>query len=331
MGGNKDGDREGKAVFFTDERSVETRPVEVPEPTGNEVVVEASVSAVSSGTEALLYRGDAPEVEAEVNGTESLSYPTRYGYSVVGEVIGAGEEAVGRLGERVHVLHPHQSRFVVPSEEARPVPEGVSDTDAALMPNVETAVNFAVDGRPVLGEEVAVFGQGVVGLLTTAVVSEFPVEVTTYEPVSERRERSVEVGADKSRPPEDADETAPEDGYDLSYEVSGNPDALETAVCVTGYDGRLVVGSWYGDGRTSLSLGKEFHRSRMSIVDSQVSTVAPELRGRWTKERRLGVAWEFVESIEPSCFVTDRFGVDKASEAYETVADGALCVVFEYS
>jgi len=303
---------------------VETRTVEVPEPVSDEVVVEASVSAVSAGTESLLYEGKVPEAEAQVNGADELSYPTRYGYSVVGEVVDAGEDAEERVGERVHALHPHQSRFVVPSEEAREVPRGVSDEDAAHLSNVETAVSFVMDGAPVIGENVAVFGQGSVGLLTTAVVSGFPVEVTTFEPRETRRKRSLEMGADESYGPESAEEVAPQGGFDLTYEVSGNTDALEDALTVTGYDGRLVVGSWYGEKDVSLDLGTEFHRSNISVSDSQVSTLSPELRGRWTKERRLGLAWEFVEKLEPSGLVTERFGIGEAAAAYGSVADGAL-------
>lgn len=324
--------REGEAVFFTGERSVETRTVEVKEPVGDEVLVDASFSAVSTGTELLLYEDAVPEgdTEAEVPGVGSLGYPTRYGYSAVGEVVEAGENAEERVGERVHALHPHQTEFVVPGGMARTVPEGVSGQDAAYLSSVETAVSFAMDGRPVVGENVAVFGQGLVGLLTTAVVSRFPVEVTAFEPREKRRRLAREAGAEAAYAPSEAGEVGPEGGYDLSYEVSGSPEALGSAVRATGYGGRVVVGSWYGDRTVSVDLGGEFHRSDMRILDSQVSTVSPRFRGRWTKERRLGVAWDFVEKVEPSRLVDERFGVEEAEQAYERVADGALSVVFEY-
>lgn len=318
-----------KAVFFVGEGEVETRTVELSDPETEEVVVDASVSAVSAGTEGLLYEGAVPETEASVNGAEGLSYPTRYGYSVVGEVIDAGEEVRDRLGERVHVLHPHQSRFVVSADEARRVPENVSDRDAAFLSNVETAVGFAMDGGPIVGEDVAVFGQGVVGLLTTAVLSEFPVSLTTFEPQDRRREISLEMGADESYTPSVANEVSPDEGYDLAYEVSGNPEALDAAVSVTGYGGRVIAGSWYGVRSASLELGKSFHGNNITIQDSQVSTIAPELRGRWTKERRLELAWRLLERIEPSRYVTESFRVDEAEEAYEAV-DNTLCAVFDY-
>lgn len=283
---------------------------------------------MSSGTEKLLYRGDVPTVEADAPGVGELEYPTRYGYSVVGEVTETGGDAGVGVGERVHVMHPHQSRFAVPAESVRPVPDGLTDEQAVHLPNTETAVSFAMDGRPVVGERVAVFGQGVVGLLTTSVLSSFPVEVVTFDPLAERRKRSESMGADASHPPDALESVRPEDGYDLVYEVSGSTEALDSAVGAAGYDGRVVVGSWYGTESASLGLGVGFHGEDITVSDSQVTEIEPELRGRWTKERRLEVAWDFVE--EASGLVTNRFGVKEAEAAYEAVDSGALCVVFEY-
>jgi len=324
--------REAEAVFFIKERSVETKAVEVNEPRGDEVLVDASFSAVSTGTELLLYEDAMPEdnTEAEVPGVGSLRYPTRYGYSSVGKVVEAGKDAEDRIGERVHALHPHQTEFVVPGGMARRVPDGVSGEDAAYLSSVETAVSFAMDGRPVVGENIAVFGQGTVGLLTTAVVSRFPVDVTAFEPREKRRQMAREVGAEAAYPPSEAGRVDTEEGYDLSYEVSGNPEALNDAVRATGYNGRVVVGSWYGDRSVTVDLGREFHKTDICIIDSQVSTIPPRFRGRWTKERRLGVAWDFVRKTKPSRLVDERFGIEEAERAYENIADGALSVIFEY-
>jgi threonine dehydrogenase-like Zn-dependent dehydrogenase len=82
------------------------------------------------------------------------------------------------------------------------------------------------------------------------------------------------------------------------------------------FAGRVVIGSWYGSKRTNVDLGGRFHRSRIRLISSQVSTVAPELLGRWTKTRRFDVAWEMIRQLKPSRFVTQRFPIDKAAEAY---------------
>ena len=93
--------------------------------------------------------------------------------------------------------------------------------------------------------------------------------------------------------------------------------ALDQALAVTGYAGRLVIGSWYGQKQVHLDLGGRFHRSRIRLISSQVSSLAPELSGRWTKARRFETAWKMLAAVHPSTFITQRFSIDQAARAYE--------------
>ncbi len=119
-------------------------------------------------------------------------------------------------------------------------------------------MTFLLDGAPLLGERVAVLGQGVVGLLTTAVLAEMPLEtLVTFDAYERRRERSEALSADRSLDPLEFEiregvEAVAGERTDLTYELSGNPDALDGAIAATGYDGRVIVGSWYGTKPTTL-------------------------------------------------------------------------------
>jgi threonine dehydrogenase-like Zn-dependent dehydrogenase len=178
-----------------------------------------------------------------------------------------------------------------------------------------------------IGEQVAVFGQGVVGLLTTALLAQFPVaRLVTLDRYPLRRKKSLDLGAHASLNPTVlsaldqhlslAEEASPYPGVDLAYELSGNPQALDQAIAVTNFDGRVVVGSWYGQKRVDLDLGGRFHRSRVRLISSQVSTIAPEWGGRWTKSRRLKVAWNMFQTLRLAQLVTHRFSISEASQAY---------------
>jgi threonine dehydrogenase-like Zn-dependent dehydrogenase len=109
------------------------------------------------------------------------------------------------------------------------------------------------------------------------------------------------------------------EGADLAYELSGSPAALDQAIAVTGFNGRIVIGSWYGQKRADLNLGGAFHRSRIRLISSQVSTLTPELSGRWTKSRRLAVAWAALREIDISRLITHRFPLVEAHQAYHMV------------
>ena len=94
-----------------------------------------------------------------------------------------------------------------------------------------------------------------------------------------------------------------------------------------------MIGSWYGEKKASLDLGGSFHRSRIKLISSQVSSIAPELQGRWDKARRFEVAWEALGRIRPEKWITHRFPLDQAMEAYNMLdknPDQTIQVVFEY-
>jgi threonine dehydrogenase-like Zn-dependent dehydrogenase len=109
---------------------------------------------------------------------------------------------------------------------------------------------------------------------------------------------------------------------DLTYEVSGAPSALDLAIEVTGFSGRVVVGSWYGTQPAVLDLGSHFHRSRLSLVSSQVSSLAPALTGRWDRTRRYALVWELLETIRPARFITHRVPFEAAGDAYRLLTSG---------
>ena len=122
-------------------------------------------------------------------------------------------------------------------------------------------------------------------------------------------------------------------GADLTYELSGAPQALNLAISLTGFTGRVVIGSWYGQKRADLDLGGYFHRSRIRLISSQVSTLSPELSGRWSKARRFELAWEMISQVNPEQWITQRFPLDRAAEAYRLLDERpheTIQVMFDY-
>ena len=317
-----------KSLYFTARQQVSVREETLPKLKATQVLVATLFSAISPGTECLIYRGEFPEGmavdESIVDLSGEFTYPLKYGYAAVGQVVATGEDVEADWdGSLVVAFHPHESHFVADPSTLLPVPEDINAEDAAFLPTMETAVNFVMDGAPVIGEDVLVFGQGIVGLLTTSILAGFPLaNLITFDEHALRRQTSCEAGAQASLYPNDAGfETLLRDqlpnGADLTYEISGSPAALEQALTVTGFNGRIVIGSWYGSKRATLNLGGSFHRSRIRMISSQVSSMAPEFDGRWTKMRRFEVAWEMIRQLKPSRLITHRFPIEQAAEAYQ--------------
>jgi 2-desacetyl-2-hydroxyethyl bacteriochlorophyllide A dehydrogenase len=315
----------------------------------HQVLVQTICSAISPGTEMLVYRGQWPEStlldDTILALASEFSYPLKYGYSAVGRIVEIGAEVDPQwLNKQVFAFNPHESHFLASPDHLIPLPVSMPPAEAALLPNMETAVSFAMDGRPLIGEQVAVFGQGVVGLLTTASLARFPLaRLLTLDAYRLRRQCSVEFGATQSLDPTAANvieelrkwahvERAG-DGFDLTYELSGNPAALDQAIAAAGFDGRIVIGSWYGAKRADLDLGGRFHRGRIKLISSQVSRLAPELTGLWTKSRRMKLALRMLEELKPASLITHRFSIRQAPEAYDLLdrmPEEAIQIIFTY-
>lgn len=311
------------AVVFAAPRRIEVEASADPRPGPGEVLVQAECSAISGGTEMLLYRGQMPPgltADATLPGLDhDVTYPMRYGYAMVGRVVGLGETVDATWADqRVFAFHPHESRFVTPPERVVSVPPTLESENAVFLANMETAVNLLHDGRPLAGERVLVLGQGIVGLLLTQLLSRFPLAgLDTVDPLPARRLASVDAGTHAAAA--SIENVRGSEGFDLVYELSGHPAALNDAIAAARFSGRVVIGSWYGSKRAEIDLGGVFHRSRISLVSSQVSTIDPSLRGAWSKERRLRFAMSMLSETRPARFITHRVPAQRAAEAYALV------------
>jgi threonine dehydrogenase-like Zn-dependent dehydrogenase len=151
---------------------------------------------------------------------------------------------------------------------------------------------------------------------------EFPLAaLVTADRYSLRRNASIALGVTASLDPQadlfhDQARTHLGGGADFSLELSGRPETLNDALALTGFSGRIVIGSWYGEKQAALDLGGAFHRSRIQLISSQVSTIAPELSARWDKARRFRVAWDALQRIQPQQWITHRFPIEQAADAY---------------
>jgi threonine dehydrogenase-like Zn-dependent dehydrogenase len=316
------------------------------EPPGfGEMTIETRMSAISAGTEMLFFHDMVDKgmvLDTEIDSLDQeFRYPFKYGYSSVGEVSDTGQNLPRALEEQlVFSFHPHESRYNCSLDDVLSIPEDIGPEDAVFMPSMETALSLVMDAHPVMGENIVVLGQGVMGLLVTSLLSRMsPSHLLTVDPIESRRRRSLEMGADESVGTSNGMEETMDHmdldgvGPDLIVELSGNPEALNTAIRVSGFEGRIVIGSWYGKKRADLVMGERFHRNRLRLISSQVSHIRPSLSGRWDKQRRTSLAWRMIEEIEPSRLITHRFDIGEAQRAYDMIdreKDKLMQVVFTY-
>jgi 2-desacetyl-2-hydroxyethyl bacteriochlorophyllide A dehydrogenase len=328
-------------LFFTSPKQVEIKETLLPALRDDEALVETICSAISAGTEMLVYRNQFPHLkDAHDSVSSDLNYPLAYGYACVGKVKEIGKKVNSEWENRlVFAFQSHTSHFITRPENLFPIPNSLSAETACFFPNMETAVNLIQDGAPILGERVLVLGQGVVGLLTASLLSEFPLEYLAVVDNYELRRKALLESLKSNVKGLSVDNlykdsfAYAQSKFDLVYELTGSPTALNDAIELTTFSGRIVIGSWYGEKKSEINLGGSFHRSRIKLISSQVSTITPDLSGRWDKARRFQVTWEALERVKPEKWITHRFSLNDASKAYQLLDENpqeTIQVIFKY-
>jgi threonine dehydrogenase-like Zn-dependent dehydrogenase len=123
-------------------------------------------------------------------------------------------------------------------------------------------------------------------------------------------------------------------GADVVIEASGQPAALDVAIKAASHEARVVVVSWYGLKRAALSLGTDFHRKRLTLKSSQVSSLDPALGPRWTVSRRRQLAVRYIREIPCDRLISHVFPFERAAEAYRLVdehPERIVQVVLDYN
>jgi len=271
-------------VIFKSPYEIKLTRSPLPVPGEEEVLIKSQISGISAGTELLVYRGQFPpkmSLDAAIPAlTRPFSYPLAYGYSSVGKVVEIGRSVNKELlGRSVFCFHPHESHYAVRQDQLVQLPDDIDPVNAVFLATMETAVNFLMDGRPVIGENVVIFGQGIVGLLTALLLSRLPLgKLVALDPNSQRRANAEIAGIQLALDPEISDAfedgsnllktVADGDGADLVFELSGNPAALNQALAIAGPGARIVIGSWYGAKKAELDLGGRIS-SKSNPADQQ--------------------------------------------------------------
>jgi 2-desacetyl-2-hydroxyethyl bacteriochlorophyllide A dehydrogenase len=329
-------ERRARAVQFVAPYLVELADVAVPEPRPGDLIVRAEFSGISGGTEMLAYRG---ELDSSIRKDATLGalsgsfeYPFTYGYSAVGTV----EASLSDLGEgeRVFAFHPHQSRFIVPATDA--VRLGEFDPRAAtLFPLVETALQITLDAAIRYGEVVAVLGLGPVGILTAILLTRSGASVLTSDPKDSRREVARACGLETVTPdglPDAVHAATGERGADVIVEATGNPYALGESLGLLAMEGVAIVASWYGAKPVTLPLGADFHRRRLELRSSQVSTVGGRAV-RWDRRRRIETTRVLLEELPLSVLASHTFPLERVRDAYAALdrEDDVVHAALSYS
>lgn len=350
-------------VRFTAPRAVDLVGYEREELPPGHVRVRTHFSGISAGTELTAYRGSNPYLTKQWDsqrrvfspGGQSFSYPVAgWGYSEVGEVVEVreGVEPTGDPpsepphvdpGDMVYGIWGHRSEAVLPisAVAGRRLPAGSDPVTGVFARVGAIALNAVLAANAKVGETVAVFGQGVIGLLATRLALLSGTNVVAIDTIAGRLQMAASYGAQHTldassgQVAEQIRVITGDLGADVSIELSGAYPALHEAIRSTAVGGRVVAAGFYQGEGAGLSLGEEFHHNRISVVASQIGGVPTDLTGRWTSERLHRTVMGLIadKRLDVAPLVSRIVPARQAASAYELLDQdpgSALQVVLDF-
>lgn len=276
----------------------------------HQIRVRSLYGAAKHGTEMSLFKGTASSRggydktlrlhRPEIPG---VNYPVRLGNIMVGEVIEVGSEVTQHsVGDIVF----HYGSFAdehVWSENVRRLPAHVPWQAAVCLDPADFALGALRDGHVRIGDAVAVFGMGAIGLMAVQLAKlagAFP--VIAVDPLAPRRELAKACGADQVIDPTAVDtglvikEATGNRGADVCIEYSGSHHALQAALRGVAYLGKVVAGAWPGAYPAGLDLGAEAHMNRPTLIFSRACSEPNPDYPNWDEQRIFDVAWRYLSS-----------------------------------
>jgi 2-desacetyl-2-hydroxyethyl bacteriochlorophyllide A dehydrogenase len=323
-------------VSFQAPFDVRLVPVDAQPLVPGSVRVRTWYSGISAGTELTAYRGSnpylvrawEPDRRLFVEGDPTFAYPVvGWGYSEVGEVVEVADNVTSpAVGEVVHGIWGHRSDAVLPAAAlARRVWTGQDPLSGTFARVGSIALNALLAADVRLGDRVAVFGQGVIGLLATRLAVLAGADVVAVDAVETRRAAALVMGAAHVVRVDAAGgagaavrEWSGGDGADSAVELSGSDRALHEAVRSVVVDGTVAASGFYQGGASHLRLGEEFHHNRVRLVASQIGGTPVALGARWNQPR---LVQTFMEQVR-------RGGVDARSLVTDVVDAAEVAGVF---
>lgn len=292
-----------------------------------EVRLRTQYGSPKHGTELHGYRGDSPFADSHWDAEQALflpgtapgsDFPRPLGNMAVGIVteVGAGVAGV-EVGDRVAGYGPlrETQRWAWGTPGAYPgmrqLPEDMPWQAAVCLDPATVALGGIRDGNVRLGDRVAVFGLGAIGLLAVQLACLAGASfIAAIDPLETRRgvaAVSGASGADLVLDPTACDagleirRATGGKGVDVALETSGSPQALHQAIRSLAFGGTVAITAWYSEFRGGLDLGREAHLNRPTFVFTRAESEPHRDHPRWNHRRQADAVWALLADGRIDC------------------------------
>ena len=343
-----------KAVLFKGKDRLAVEEVPKPRPRAGEAVIRITTTTIC-GTDVHIVRGEYPVKPGLVLGHEPVGVIEELGDGLV-DLYTVGERvivgAITPCGQCFYCLNGSHSQcggalggwrfgntingawaeyLLVPDAKANlaPIPRGLTDEDVVLCPDIfSTGLSGAARGRVSVGDSVAVFAQGPIGLCATLGAKLKGASlIIGIDAMSDRLEVARRFGATVTLNTRDGDPVAEINrltqgrGVDVAIEALGQQDTFESALRAIRPGGTLSsLGVYSG------KLVAPYQALYAGLGDQTiVTTLCP---GGKERMRRLMAMIEH-RRVDLTPLITHHFALDDIESAFDLFShqrDGVLKV-----
>lgn len=287
------------------------REYEVGEVGPKDVKVEVQFASPKHGTELTMYRGISPFEGKDYDSSwtaflpkpeEKVLFPMGLGNMWVGTIVEKGSEVSDlAIGQRVAGYGNLREVQVVAANKVLTMPERMTWQEAVCYDPAHFALGGIRDSQMKMGDRVAVFGLGAIGLLAAQMARKSGASmVVVVDPIERRRQAALANGADLALDPTTQDvgleirKATGKLGVDVTIETSGSYPALQAAIRSTAYNGKISVVGWYKECRGGLHFGEEAHFNIPDIIFSRACSQPDREYPRWDFDRIKQTCWQML-------------------------------------
>jgi threonine dehydrogenase-like Zn-dependent dehydrogenase len=331
-----------RAVVFRGVNRLALEEVPKPRPRAGEAVIRITATTIC-GTDVHIVKGEYPVREGLILGHEPVGVIEALGDGLENEYAIGQRVIVGAItpcGQCFYCLNDSRAQcggalggwrfgntingawaeyLLVPHARANlaVIPDGLSDEEVLMLPDIaSTGISGAESGGVKIGDSVAVFAQGPIGLCATLGAKLRGASlIVGIDPVRERRDIARSFGATRTLDPKSEDVVArlkdltAGRGVDVAIEALGRQETFEWALRSVRPGGVLSsLGVYSG------KLVAPYEAIYAGLGDQRiVTTLCP---GGKERMRRL-MAMVANRRIDLSPLVTHRFALDDIQDAYD--------------
>jgi 2-desacetyl-2-hydroxyethyl bacteriochlorophyllide A dehydrogenase len=311
----------GQRIVVTPDNRVEVREFSISPPGPGAVLIQTACTLISAGTEL---------------GNQEQRRDRDYtpGYSNAGRIIAVGEGVQDyRAGDRVLSLGEHATHVIssVVPHRLRPVPDGVSDEEAAFGVLGSVAMHGVRKARIELGEYALITGMGLVGQLALRLAAGTGAEaLIAADLVDERLKKAKEGGATLTFNPKKVDlrvEVERATGgrwLDVTVEASGYPDILPAIFDLSRIGGRVVLLGSIWRRKVEIDF-MDFHLKELLLVGCHQPKcpIHPTGLFPWTQQYNRGQILTMIADgrLDVKGLISHRLPGAEAGEAYRLLRD----------